>query len=452
MTRLFLRLFLAVVVTLLLTNWSLDYIFEHFVEDPMDKNRMALEQSLKMFALGFVEKSENLDSDLDLLQRKFKAPATIESLSHWALPKEDQTRLNHGEMLDMETENGHLMIMKLNDASDRVLVLGPFHYLNQTKHFEYVFLVIFYAILAFVLLLWVWPHWRHLEKINTASLEFGQGNLESRVKLPEHSAVHVVAVTFNSMAERIQTLIQSHKHLTSAVAHELRTPLSRIQFSLEMLQNAKGDDLIRHIDYMQQDINELDKLIAEMMTYARLERGTPPMKIQNIEIIPWIYSVIDRLKTEHTSITIGFRFDENHENINVRCYAHYLERAILNLMNNALRFAKNNIVIEFKCDEKICFIFVDDDGPGIPIDKREDVLKPFMRLEEKSKSGKETNFGLGLSIVEQIAKWHDGQIHIESSPLQGARFIFSWPCQANFPQNELQASVDKPINNAISNS
>lgn len=430
MSRLFTRLFFVVVLTLFIASWSLDYIFERYVEEPVDKSRHLLEQTIRMAVYALSEKATGeLEPLFDRLQKNMAVPVTLDPMEEWELPLEDQQMLQRGETIEWESEQGRLMLIGLKQ-SDKILVFGPIPGKIKQKYFEYMLLGVFLLILAGALMLWIWPHWRNLEKLSAASLAFGQGNLGARAQLSDNSAISELAKTFNSMADRIQTLIQSHKHLTSAVAHELRTPISRIRFSLEMLQSADDKDMERHLSYMHQDVDELDKLIAEMMTYARLERGTPPMKIQSLTIVPWLQQVLDRTKTEASTKTVAFRYDEQFEQVNVKCYAPYLERAIMNLVSNAMRYAQANIVVEFVCRDKRCWIFVDDDGPGIPENKREQALLPFTRLDDGTEA-KSLNFGLGLSIVEQIAKWHDGVISIEESPLSGARFIFSWPCQAD---------------------
>ena len=238
------------------------------------------------------------------------------------------------------------------------------------------------------------------------------------------------------MAERIQGLIQSHKHLTSSVAHELRTPLSRLSFSLEMLQSAEGKNLFRHLTSMQQDVAELENLITEMLTYARLERGTPPMQLQKRAIIPLLSQLIERFKPENEQKTMALRYDESYENVHVNCYESYLERAIINLVSNALRYAKSQIVIEFACQGEQCVIHVDDDGPGIPKNKRKEALLPFSRLDNDQQNTKNLNFGLGLSIVDQIAKWHEGFVDITESSMHGSRFSLYWPCEVELPLAE----------------
>ena len=99
-------------------------------------------------------------------------------------------------------------------------------------------------------------------------------------------------------------------------------------------------------------------------------------------------------------------------------------RDAVNLVQNAVKYANENIAIQIEEDDGVVSVVVDDDGPGIPEEEREKILQPFVRLaSHKKKSG----FGLGLAIVRRIMRWHKGQVLVEESALGGARFILRWP-------------------------
>jgi signal transduction histidine kinase len=95
------------------------------------------------------------------------------------------------------------------------------------------------------------------------------------------------------MADRIQSLISSHKELTNAVSHELRTPIARLRFGMEMLQDStREEDRARFMASMNSDIDELDQLVAELLTYARFDRDRPELEFKRQEILPWLDGVI----------------------------------------------------------------------------------------------------------------------------------------------------------------
>ncbi len=108
--------------------------------------------------------------------------------------------------------------------------------------------------------------------------------------------------------------------------------------------------------------------------------------------------------------------------------AHYLERAIQNLLVNAKRYAKHQVLLSLKSNDGEVEITVDDDGCGIPPEQHEAILQPFVRLDESRSKGR-GGFGLGLAIVSRIVSWHQGQIAIDASPLGGARFSIRLPLQ-----------------------
>lgn len=267
---------------------------------------------------------------------------------------------------------------------------------------------------------------KHLEK---AATSFGNGNFNFRVSEQKNHRIGNLNQSFNRMAARVEHLIKGHKELSNAVAHELRTPISRIRFELDMMQ-LEQDEKIRN-EYMygiSENIDELADLVDELLTYARFDRDITGLELKPHSLAKSLQKVIDArhfdsdkqcnydnswMKTDTAAIDVGF--DPKH-----------LERAIGNLVTNAEKYSKSKIQITVEQHNNLTTIYIDDDGPGIPVNERIDIFTPFKRLDT-SRTRTTGGFGLGLAIVKQIAQWHGGDVVIEDSLLGGARFIFSWP-------------------------
>ncbi|VAW87761.1 Sensory histidine kinase in two-component regulatory system with RstA, partial [hydrothermal vent metagenome] len=235
-----------------------------------------------------------------------------------------------------------------------------------------------------------------------------------------------LAETFNGMANRIQRLISSHKELTNAVSHELRTPLARLRFGIEMLQSSSDEaDKKRYIASMNTDIDELDQLVVELLTYARFDRDKPELKFQRQDIKPWLTGIIQQIKTSETNLSIDFEITGKNVK-HARFEPRLMARAVGNLLQNAQRYAQGNVGVTFTQDEKNYQIMVDDDGPGIPKSERAHIFEAFKRLDA-SRDRDTGGYGLGLAIVQRICQWHEGAVMVEDSPLGGARFIIRWP-------------------------
>jgi len=265
-----------------------------------------------------------------------------------------------------------------------------------------------------------------LNRLGISARAFGQGDFSVRALPRKHSVLYRLAGTFNDMADRIQGLISSHKELTNAVSHELRTPIARLRFGMEMLETStQAEDRSRYIASMDDDIDELDHLVAELLTYARFDRVKPVLEFQRLEINPWLDEVIRQAKIGTDDLVFDFEIPD-HELKYVRFEPVLMARALGNLLQNAKRYARSQIMITFSRDNGCYQLKVDDDGAGIPEDERERIFDAFRRLDASRDRGT-GGYGLGLSIVQRITYWHGGDVNVADSPSGGASLIIRWP-------------------------
>ncbi len=266
-----------------------------------------------------------------------------------------------------------------------------------------------------------------LKGLEETAVKIRRDDLSARVTVDSHDALGRLASTFNDMAEHIQRLISSQREMTNAVSHELRTPVARIRFGLEMLQDADDADLrVRQIKDIDEDIQELETLIDEILTYAALEEGTPSLNLQMVDINSILEQVKKEASTISTDITIEHTPPKEGGSKLVECEERYIHRVVQNLVGNALRYSKSRVRVSTACEGGMCRVDVEDDGVGIPPDKWEKVFVPFARLDD-SRTRASGGYGLGLSIVQRIAYWHGGVASVNRSSLGGARFTLIWP-------------------------
>jgi signal transduction histidine kinase len=287
-------------------------------------------------------------------------------------------------------------------------------------------MLVFSILVALAVLFWVYPLWRDLKRLGISARAFGQGDFSVRAFPRKHSVLYRLAGTFNAMADRIQGLISSHKELTNAVSHELRTPIARLRFGMEMLETStQSEDRSRYMESMKDDIDELDQLVAELLTYARFDRDKPVLAFQRLEISPWLDKVVRQEKIGVDGLIIDFEIAGKDLK-----YARFdpvlMARALGNLLQNAKRYSRSEIKITFSRDNGCNQLRVDDDGTGIPEDKRERIFDAFRRLDASRDRGT-GGYGLGLSIVQRITHWHGGDVSVADSPTGGASLILRWP-------------------------
>ena len=249
-----------------------------------------------------------------------------------------------------------------------------------------------------------------------------------RVDVAGVDSIGSLGMAFNAMASHIQHLISIQKEMIRGVSHELRTPVARLRFALEMIADAETvKEREMQLTGMDKDIEELDTLVDEFLTYANLEQGAPTIRLQrhNIE------DIVGRVVEEHLRLQSRVAIEHIPTNASDRRQLadidqRYMHRAIQNLVGNACRYADSKIQVKFSATQDSCRVNVDDDGSGIPEDQWERVFTAFSRLDD-SRTRKSGGYGLGLSIVQRIMYWHNGKVEVMHSPLGGARFSLTWP-------------------------
>ncbi len=269
---------------------------------------------------------------------------------------------------------------------------------------------------------------RRLRKLERAATRFSRGDFDVRVHVGGTDSIGRLALAFNAMADHIQRLLSLQKELIRGVSHELRTPVARLRFGLDLVADAKTvAERETQLDGMDQDIQELDNLVDEFLTYANLEQGAPTLDLKRHDVDKVVAQVVAEHLRQQNRVTI------EHIPCNVlnprrfiEIDRRYLHRAIQNLVGNACRYADSQIQVRFTSTQDTCRIDVDDDGPGIAKEQWERVFSAFSRLDD-SRTRKSGGYGLGLSIVRRIMYWHDGRALVSDSPLGGARFSLVWP-------------------------
>jgi two-component system, OmpR family, sensor histidine kinase RstB len=277
--------------------------------------------------------------------------------------------------------------------------------------------------------LWVWQVQLRITHLGRVTERFGKGDFSVRASVSPLQVVGRLNGDFNRMAKQVQDLIESHKHLTQAVSHELRTPIARIRFELEYTQSRNDpEQLHQSLDSIAEDTRELEKLVSELLHYARFERSNLELPRECLPLGPWLQEWQQQWRIARQDLTLTLRLPADPDS-RQRCAvfnAEALTRALNNLLLNASRYAHQQIVIELQWSTtgqvSIC---VDDDGPGIPPEQRQALFDPFVR-GDRSRSRDTGGVGLGLAIVDRIMHHHQGGVCAEKSVLGGARLRLWW--------------------------
>jgi signal transduction histidine kinase len=278
---------------------------------------------------------------------------------------------------------------------------------------------LFYLAIFAVVAVWLWPLIRDVDLLTSAARDFAADYRKTTSTRGKATTLADLAASFDEMSARIRGLIQGQKDLTSALSHEIRTPLARIKFAMAMIgSKAPTADELRSIE---EDVREIDRLIATMLEFARLDHPDTEIAWQMTPADAWVQEAAgkcllrDGQRVRHAAPSMLVRMDPARMGL-----------AASNLLVNACRYAKSEVAIELAAHENRYELSVEDDGPGIPEAERENVFKAFTRLDD-SRSRGTGGYGLGLAIVARIAALHGGTARAERSTLGGARIVVAWP-------------------------
>lgn len=369
---------------------------------------------------------------LNEISKQFAFPLSIENVDKLELDDDQLRRLDRDEVVMLfrdstRADDSSIKIIAPSELENMAVVIGP---VSLFKWFPFNLIISVVLISMFLISLGVYalifPLERKLQLIQSGVNEVGDGNLDTRVQVVGQDEIARLAATFNAMTEHIKRLIESQRELTRAVSHELRTPVARIRFAVDMLADT-DDQESREMqrDYIDEDIESLNGLIDEILTYAKLEEGSPKLDLEPIVL----KDLVDQIVRETNALGKPIEVIGIAPGPKVTAVAdrRYLHRVVQNLAGNALRYADSKIIISAGVRKGDAFVTVEDDGHGIPEEDRDKVFVPFARLDD-SRTRASGGYGLGLSIVSRIAFWFNGTMSVDESPkLGGARFTMRWP-------------------------
>jgi two-component system OmpR family sensor kinase len=273
---------------------------------------------------------------------------------------------------------------------------------------------------------------KRLERLQRGVERWGQGDLSARLPVSGQDEVAFLAERFNSAAERVQTLMLSHKTLLANASHELRSPLARIRIGLELLDSDPARATQRA--EIARNIDELDQLIDEILMASRLDLrdASEASALGPTEEVDLVGLAAEECARTGAELDLA----EGISPVLVQGYPKLLRRLLRNLLENARRYghrpgsdapveAAQLFIDRLGGAGGVVRISVEDRGPGVPPEQRERIFEPFYRLPGASESV--GGVGLGLSLVRSIAARHRGYVRCEDRSGGGARFVVDLP-------------------------
>ncbi len=362
MLRLFLGLFLVMTVGLVLGLQTVERTFDALLDGQMQSyNREAVRGQ----AWSLAEQLRGLDGSarerqLEAVRPHYGLGLTLVETDQLSLTEQEKAELAQGLLVirDKYTQ----FISRIDDGSQLLSIKLPAEPSLMPFYIAAAYLMIA-VMIGFVLLFWVRPHWRDLEKLRLAAERFGDNDLSSRIQLSKRSNIRDLADHFNQM-------------------------------------------------------------VSELLTYASLERGATVITRENIQASSWLDSVVGSVALEAEAAGVQLLIVECQVD-EVRIEPRFMARAVINLLRNAIRYADERVEVSLVRTGDHYEVRVNDDGPGVPMHGREKIFEPFSRLDA-SRDRRTGGFGLGLALVRRVSQSHGGQVEVADSPWGGASFRMTW--------------------------
>ena len=428
MRNLTLSLLSMVLIATIGLGWLFDSLYNQYAVEPNEqKDTITLLEQVGESLAYTLNTIENRQNFIEHWPNNKTYKIKLVALSNFSLPSELIHTLKRGQTLLLETDESIDLHFYLNNR-DELLILSapPLTINNNNSQIGLLLTSLFYLAVLALMVLWLTPLARRLLALRQSAKAFGDGDLEQRVTVGSIAYIRDLEIEFNHMAQRIEGLVSDVKLLSSAVSHDLRTPLARIRFGIDTLEEEDDPVLRKKFEQrISENVDEMVDLVETLLSYARLDQTMLSIDKTTVDFSPLIRSAIKNKTTD--DIHIDFTCPK--EVINVYGDPSYLMILVSNLIQNACQYSRGNVEIKLEEKKQTVYLIVSDNGTGIAEEQRKKILKPFIRGTETKDKIK--GYGMGLAIVNRILQWHQGEITISNSAkLKGAEFTIELPCSS----------------------
>ncbi|WP_192484943.1 MULTISPECIES: sensor histidine kinase [Cysteiniphilum] len=373
---------------------------------------------------------ENKQKIIKEAEQLFGAKVTLRDIS--TLTASEKESIKKWGIYAYSIDDDHVATISVPVANSQYLVtIGA---LKDSVYARYPYWFLLLGVLILLMLItfvWSYPFYRSLNKLQKQAVDYGNGKFDTKLKVSKTLALNPLNKGLHKMADQIQTLVASHKELTNAVAHEIKTPLARVRFTLSVLKQKYKTIDQKYINDLDDNIAILDDLVNEILLHAKFDRKGVVLKTAEVSLnqllqekVKWFaHKYPDKDWTFKNSLTeITYEIDQASFN-----------RALDNLLNNAYQYGGKQITVSLEEQKGEIIIAIADNGAGISDKDKDKIFEPFERLSESRNKGVQGH-GLGLAITKKIIESHHGDISVETTENNQTVFIMIFPKQTTKTQ------------------
>ncbi len=348
-----------------------------------------------------IKENERIDILKTNISRGILSKRLEQSLKNLDRPfSYDLSNLENGVLITIQLNK---KLLNINVNKDRLYSESAFVFLLWMIFASLILLFMSYFLMSRQL--------KPLKRLAIIAETFGRGLDAPDIKSAGAYEIRQTSQAFNQMRTRIKRFLKQRTDMLAGVSHDLRTPLTRMKLQLSLIKDEKAKS------ELEVDINEMTAMLDSYVSFVKTES---PETIENININEIVKDCLKNLNQENHKIII-----KDKENIKTSGRPLQLKRAFQNIIDNSKRYSNHIEIIIFLNDQN-CIIEINDNGPGIPKDRYEEVFKPFFTLDP-SRNKLKGESGLGLTIARDIIRSHGGEIKLDESELGGLKLSVFLP-------------------------
>lgn len=412
MKRLTLSLMLAVVFAVVGLGWGIDQWFSS-QSSPQESQPVKNYKQLGNDLVNLIAIAGINEATLKQWEAKSHAHVKIISYADFPLPKNLTEMFESGEPLLLDSGSGISLHYYLAEQQSVISFSLSVDTARKQSHLSWLLTLLFYAGIIAIVFIWLYPLLKRLQLLRQMAVAFGAGNLSARIPSGAISYIADIEQEFNRMAQRIESLVYDNKLLSRGLSHDLRTPIARLRFGLDVLEEANlSEAQQKTLAHLNRDLIAMESLVETLLSYARMDQAKIAFKPSLVDLQQWVADIAKEFYPEQVEMELN----KSTYPTTIIADTEYLNMLVQNLLQNAERHGQGKIVVSVVATENNVALVVEDNGLGIPKAEREHVLKPFYRIASAQNT---QGHGMGLAIVDRIAQWHKADVKLETSETLG---------------------------------